>query len=285
MNPYLPVYQWLRGGASVHLARVIGITRDEAAPPGREVLRVELRIARTLWGAAGVDHRTFRVDQPASATAQLKFPDPVWGGVELKGHPDLLLVLHEPDGGNGQPWYVEQVRDPHDPQLRSLVTLLTSEAAHEPPGQRMHNYLDWLKQAQPVLSLFGAEALSKDADLPNIDHNGRVATELAQAFASQPDLFVRISIASWMWSGIWPRSNAQGQAAIVNSTTTALSDPSQDVRRLALEKLLALEGQVSLNNPQIQKRPSTTTALREAQRHAGAEEAARIDRLIKQLGG
>lgn len=284
MNPYLPVYQWLRGGASVHLARVVAVSRDEAAPAGREVLRIELRIARTLWGPAGSEHRTFRVDQPASATAQLKFPDPVWGGVDLKGHPDLLLVMHEPGGSSGQPWYVEQVKDPYDPQLRTLVTLLTSEAARAPPGQRMLTYLGWLKQSQPLLTLFGAEALSKDADLPNVDKNGQVATELAHAFTGQTDLFVRISIATWMWSGVWSRSNAMGQAALVNSTAHALNDPSPDVRRLALEKLLALDGPPLLNNPQIQKTPSNTKALREAQRNASSDEAARIESLIRQLG-
>jgi hypothetical protein len=62
MDPHPPLYTWLRGGASLYLARVADNV-SAPAQPGQEQVTVRLAIARVLhgpeWRAAPVFHVTW----------------------------------------------------------------------------------------------------------------------------------------------------------------------------------------------------------------------------------
>ena len=110
MNEFIPLYEWVRGERSIHVAQITTAQRQTAPPEqksisdendeeeeeeeeeaeettstdGKETVLVELIIRQTRWGTPGEPTRRATVVRPASETARLKFPDPVWGRVDLE---------------------------------------------------------------------------------------------------------------------------------------------------------------------------------------------------------
>jgi len=280
MNQHLPVYSWIRAGASVHLAQIVD-SITSPGPPGQQQTNVRVRIVRTLWGSSPGRDAAFSFLQPISETARLKFPHPVWGQVDLAARPPILLVLHGAEAAHDEPWYVEPAPQ-HDPALAALADIAQSETpGTERPDQRLRRYLEWLQPSRhPTLRLFAAEALAKDDDLPGVDHTGQIAAALARVFQTDPDVYVRLAVGTWMWDGIWQKTNTAGRTAIADSAVDGVRDADQDVSRLSLEHLLALA------TPDLIQRRSAGAAqiLRDRSRRvADPGERSRIDALIRRI--
>jgi hypothetical protein len=281
MDQHLPVYSWLRGGASLHLAQIADIA-IRPGPPGQQQTSVRVRIMRTLWGRPpGSDlDAVFAILEPISEAARLKFPHPVWGQVDLATRPPILLVLHGAGAAQDEPWYVEPALQ-RDPMLAALVDIVQGETpGTERPDQRVRRYLDWLQPSRhPALRLFAAEALAKDDDIPG-DPSGRIAEAVARVFQTDPDIYVRLAVGTWMWDGIWQRTSTAGRSAVVDSAVDGLRDADQDVSRFSFEHLLALD------TPDLIQRQSAGAAqiLRDRSlRVADPDERSRIDALIRRI--
>ncbi len=281
MDEHVTLYAWVREGASIHLAQV---SRVDSRPgqPGQEVVTIELRIQQTLWGDPGESVRVAELVQPTSETARLKFPDPIWGRVDLQKKPSVLLVTKERDRLI-QPLYVEEIQSSESPVLAAVKEVLASERMKLAANDRMARYLRWLQEGHPVQTLFGAEALAKDYDLTEVDKTGQVAKAFAQVFSANPDTFVRISVGTWMWERIFKKTNAQGEVAILNATVRGLEGPDEDVQRFSLGQLLGVDSS-KLRQTGILKNAAAASYLqRAAQTSTVVSDRARIQLLLEAI--
>lgn len=261
MNEQIQLYPWTRNGASIYLARIAQMN-IRPGPPGQEIVSLRIQIEETLWGQPGAVSRQSSLTRPASETARLKFPDPVWGRVDLREGALILLVTHELSETPADPLYVDQVSDPKDQVLLTIrATLREAQALHD-GRQRLAVYLRWLAQGSIVPKLFGAEALAKDQDLPDVDREGRIAAAFSDAFIAERDLFVRLSLGTWMWDYIYSRTNPAGQVLIINATIKGAEDASEDIRRFALDRLTTVAS-VKLEQPTVTKSPEAVRRLQE----------------------
>lgn len=261
MNEQIQLYPWTRNGASIYLARIAQMN-IRPGPPGQEIVSLRIQIEETLWGQPGAVSRQSSLTRPASETARLKFPDPVWGRVDLREGALILLVTHELSETPADPLYVDQVSDPKDQVLLTIrATLREAQALHD-GRQRLDAYLRWLAQGSIVPKLFGAEALAKDQDLPDVDREGRIAAAFSDAFIVERDLFVRLSLGTWMWDYIYSRTNPAGQVLIINATIKGAEDASEDIRRFALDRLTTVAS-VKLEQPTVTKSPEAVRRLQE----------------------
>jgi hypothetical protein len=279
MDQHLPVYSWLRGGASLHLAQIADIA-IRPGPAGQQQTSVRVRIMRTLWGLAPDPVTLFDFLEPISETSRLKFPHPVWGRVDLAARPPILLVLRAEATGD-QPWYVEPAPQ-RDPAFAALIDIVQAETpGTERPDQRVRRYVDWLQPSRhPALRLFAAEALAKDDDLPGVDPSGRMAAEFARVFQTDPDTYVRLAVGTWMWGGIWQKTNSAGRSAIADSAVDGLRDADEDISRFCLRHLLALDAP-----DLIQSRSAGAAQILRNRylRNADPGERTRIEALIRRI--
>lgn len=261
MNEQIQLYSWTRDGASIYLARIAQMN-VRPGPPGQEIISLRIHIEETLWGQPGAMSRRSELTRSASETTRLKFPDPVWGRVELQEGALILLVTHEIVETLADPLYVEQANDPNDPVLLATRAVLKQVKVPRDEPQSVDAYLGWLTQGSTVAKLFGAEALAKDPDLPSVDREGRVAAAFSNAFLAERDLFVRLSVGAWMWDHIFARTNPAGQVLIINASIKAAEEDLEDIRRFALDRLTTVAS-VHLEQPAITKSPEATRRLQE----------------------
>ncbi|MFO1350302.1 MAG: hypothetical protein U1F68_06325 [Gammaproteobacteria bacterium] len=261
MNEHMTLYSWVREGAAIHLAQVL---RSESLPaaPGQEAVTIQMQIQQTLWGVPGDPVRVAQIVQPSSETARLKFPDPLWGRVDLRRRPAILLVTKEPDRLT-DPLYVEEIRSAQDPVLAALNEVLVVERMKLAGSQRIPRYLRWLQEGQSVQALFGAEALAKDEDLKEVDKTGQVAQAFAQVFSANSDVYVRLSVGAWMWEEIFTKTNAHGEVAILNATIRGLDGSDEDIRRFSFDRLLAVDA-AKLRQPGVARNAAAANVLRRA---------------------
>lgn len=281
MNEHIPVYSWARGGASIHLAQ-ISRSDVQSAGSGQETVAIQMQIQQTLWGAPGERIRVAQLHQPASETSRLKFPDPIWGRVDLQRRPTILLVTQESDHASG-PLYVEEIRSAQDPVLLGLREVLSSEGAKLTTGQRTTTYLRWLREHHPPQTLFAAEALAKDDDLKGLDKTGQVAQAFAHVFATCSDVYLRLSVGTWMWEEILQKTNAHGEVAILNASIQGLEDMNPDIVRFSLDQLTTVDPK-KLEQPGIVKSTLAVKFLREElQRTVDPDDRVQLQRLINAM--
>lgn len=247
MNLRIPLYQLVHSGASIYLARLetVDIIPGE---PGQERVALAFTIAETLFGEQGGPIRRAEFSRPVSQTAQLKYPDPIWGRVKLEAGVLVFLATAARDETPTDPLYADQVQEPADPVLNAIREVLDYERVvfelrrKGQDGQaRRTLYLNYLGSGVIVKELFGAEALAKDGDLPAIDSTGQVAQAMVAVFTSEQNVFVRLSVGALMWESIYPRTNPAGQVAILNATLRGVSDDSEDIRRFSLDQLFVVD--------------------------------------------
>jgi len=283
MNEHVLLFKWVRSEASINIARILKIKR-EIGPPGQETLKVEVKLEQTLWGETGEPVRICSLNQHLSETTRLKFPDPIWGRVNLQEGAYLLFVTSEPAQIVREPVYVEQYYDSHDPIISEINLVLEAEKIEQNADQRITRYVQWLNASHPVPLLFAGEALASDQDLLPVDETGQVANAFANGFSTQSDLFVRITLGTWMWEDIFSRTNNKGEVAIINATILGVDDPSEDVRRFSLERLITIEDADKLLQPGILKDNKAVPYLMdELKRETSSDSRNRIEDLIKAL--
>lgn len=256
MDPYLPLYSWIRGGRAIHLARIEEV-RVAPGNPGQEQVDVTLGIEETFWGAAGPDRRHYRFEQPQSELARLKFPHPVWGRVNLRQGASILLVERAPAE---DPDHVDEVAA-DDPVMASVGRVAAQENLRDNPEGRVDRYLRWVKEGSVVERLFGGEALAKDP-LPGVDPEGRIAPVLAGSFAGGPDVFVRLTLGEWLWQRIYAKTNATGRRTIIHATVLGGADKNPDLSRFSLDRLSEVDP-VDLRGSSLTPPPEVILRLEE----------------------
>jgi hypothetical protein len=268
MNQFIPLYSFVRSGASIYIVRIDSM-QIQSGSPGQQIVSLQFGIEETLWGKSGKPIRRAQYTQPESEIARLKFPDPIWGQVNPREGARLLLITHELSDAIADPLYVEEILDSADPALSAIREILDNERVlfeQERKGQdgqaRRSRYLNYLGGDVIVKELFGAEALAKDGDLPEIDPAGKVAQVMAAVFASDQVIFVRLSVGAWMWDSIYPRTNLAGQVAILNATLGGISDDSEDIRRFSLDQLAEVDP-ADVHQPGVMSSPEAVQLLQE----------------------
>lgn len=239
MDQQIPLYSLINNGASVYLARIEQVN-IQAAPdsPGQQKVSLQLRIIETLWGQKGASVRTSEFNRPEDEAARLKFPDPVWGRVNVREGALILLLTSEHPDSTHSPHYVDEIRDPNDPVLRSVRLVLNEEKNQLPAPERLTTYLAWLSHEGPIVQrLFAAEALAKKETLSDPTAAVRAAPVFARVFLSSDDLFLRLNVGTWMWENIYPRTDLSGRRAIVMALLEGAASSQPDIERFSLDSL------------------------------------------------
>lgn len=261
MNEDFDLYSWIRDGANVQVARVVQMDAKPGAP-GQEEVTLQLRPEEILWGLSAEGDKTCRFERPASEGARLKFPDPVWGRVELRQGVLILMVDQTPENEMLSPTYVDQIDDPNDAVLAAIRRVTDAEKRDEVGEARRNRYLNNLADGQIVEQLFATKALSHDSEGLENDSSAQIALAFANIFRSGGDVYLRLTVGSYMWDMVADNTSATGQVAIINATVVAASDPDEDVRQMALDYL----SEIDPDNPalpEITKNALAAQALRD----------------------
>ena len=244
MNPHLQLYQFIRDVDWISVARITQVEANPGPQAGQETVKIGVQVEENLWGDSGPSTRTYVFRRPASRTAQRKFPDPVWGRVDLRPGAKILLVRPPAKGSAAQdPVYVEEILRPDDPVMGSIRGVINQEGTQRERPSKVELYLHWVAGGSTVEKLFAGQALSKDGPTP-AGWSARINLAVAGAFASEKDEYVKISLGSWLWDDLFPHADEEGRVSIVNATIRVASSGSTDARRFALDRLSAADPQL-----------------------------------------
>lgn len=282
MNEHMGLYSWVRDKDSILLARIAEVQTQNAAP-GQEKVRLRLKIEETLWGSTGAQLRQCEFERPVSEISRLKFPDPLWGRVTVQQGTLLLLVAPEQSETVLIPIYAEDVRKPNDTVLASLRMVLQAEKSKSSTEERVRRYLRWLAENSTVPKLFGAQTLAQDPDLGEARTRIDVINAFTNVFSSRSNLFVRLSVGTWLCEDIYPASSGAGRTAILNALIRGLSDATEDIRRFSFDNFVNIPPD-ELQRANVTKSPDAVRFLRAAiEEETSPEARAQIQRLIDVL--
>ena len=237
LNELVPLYQWIRSGASVCLGTVAAV-HAEPSGPGFEWVTVDVAVDEVMWGPKGTPVRRSKFERPASDLARGRFPDPVWAAIDLKTGVRLLLVTHAHDDAPAPANYAQELNAPKDAVLEAVRALLGEERKQAEPRARLVRYLHWLRSGATVQRLFAGEAVVRDS-LPGADGT-ETAEALARAFVSSDSPYAQIALAGWMWDQLYPRTTREGQVAITNATVQVARGPHELSRHYAQDRLVGV---------------------------------------------
>jgi len=258
MNPHVQLYQFIHSGDSICIAHVTRVDASAGPRMGQETLNIGLQADETLWGASQSPARTYLLVRPASRTSQLKFPDPLWGRVDIRQNVTVLLVTASGSGRDDHgPVYVDEIPDPNDPTLRSIREVLKAERSKGGHAGEIDHYLHWLSAGTIVQKLFAGEALAKEAPP---DQVGQVSLDLSTAFVKEQDDYVKISLGTWLWDDIFPRADTKGKVAILNATIRAATSQSPNTSDFALDRLSEADSQL-FREPGVEPLPGVVRLL------------------------
>lgn len=282
MNEHIELYSWVKAKDSILLARIVEVQIQSSAP-GKEKVRLRLKIEETLWGATGEPVRECEFLRSVDEIIRLKFPDPVWGRVTVQQGTLVLLVTLEQSKSISNPVYVEDVRRHDDTVLASLRKVLQVEKTIAGKDERVRRYLSWLAEGSTVPKLFGAQALAQDPDLGEVRQRGEVVGALTNTFVSAPDLFVRMSVLTWLWENVYPTTTGTNRVAILNALIKGLSDRYEIIREFSFYNLVNL-APADLRQGGVVKNPEAVSFLEAALVEETSPDArAQIQRLIEAL--
>jgi hypothetical protein len=285
MNPHIQLYQFTHDGDGIDVARVSEVQVKRSPRDGQERVSLDLRIEESLWEGRKRSACSYFFDRPANEIARLKFPDPVWGRVDLRSGAEVLLVTQPappPEGGTENPVYVEGIPAPDDPVLRSIRQVLIAERARQSDADRFNRRLRWLASGDVVQKLFAGEILAKERHAG--DQTSRLILAFARAFSEEQDPYTKISLGTWLWQDIYPQTISEdGRIAIVNATIGAVSSESPNVRRFVIDRLSEVDPAL-LGKPAIQPSPEVISLLEDRRRNErDASVQMNLDRVINAL--
>jgi hypothetical protein len=285
MNPHVELYQFTHDGDGIGVARISEVQIKRSTRDGQERVSLDLRIEESLWDGHNQSAYSYFFDRPAYEMARLKFPDPVWGRVDLRSGAEVLLVTPSAPpslGGTQNPVYVEGIPAADDPVLRSIREVLVSERAKQSDADRFDRRLRWLASGDVVHKLFAGEILAKEGQAG--DRMSRVILAFARAFSEEQDPYTKISLGTWLWQNIYPQTVSEdGRIAIVNATVGSASSESPDVRTFVIDRVSDVDPRL-LGKPAV--RPSREViALLEDRRRNEPDASVResLDRVINAL--
>ena len=281
MNPHVELYQFIHEGDGIGVARISEVQIKRSTRDGQERVSLDLRIEESLWDGHNQSAYSYFFDRPAYAMARLKFPDPVWGRVDLRPGAEVLLVT--PSLGRMQnPVYVEGIPAPDDPVFRSIREVLVSERAKQSDADRFDCRLRWLASGDVVQKLFAGEILAKEGQTG--DRMSRVILAFARAFSEEQDPYTKISLGTWLWQNIYPQTVSEdGRIAIVNATIGSASSESPDVRTFVIDRVSDVDPRL-LGKPAVQPSREVIALLEDRRRNepdASVRES--LDRVINAL--
>lgn len=266
VNELVPLYQWVRTGASVCLGTIAAVHTEPSAADSERVT-VDVSVEEVLWGDRGAPLRRGRFERPNSDLARARFPDPVWRTMELKRGTRLLLVTRARDDAPAPAESAQIVDDPKDPVLQAMRAVLDEERKPVPADASLARYLRWLRAGATIQRLFAAEALARDT-LPGA-HGTEAAEALARALVSSDNPFAQIALAGSIWDQLYEPTTPEGRAAFVNATVQVARGTSDASRRYAQDRL-AGAGPAAVAQRGVRKDAEAAAALR---KRAGSEPA------------
>ncbi len=281
MNPQLPLYQFVHDHDRIAIARISGLEIKPSLRDGQERVSFDLNAAEYLAGPAKQTIYSYSFDRPRSRHAQLKFPDPTWGRVDLRPGAEVLLVTAGPNSNAQDPVYADGIPSADDPVLRSIREVLKLELASQSEPERFEHRLRWLLSGDTIEKLFAGEGLAKDT--PSADELARLLPAYARAFSDEHDPYVAISLGTWLWRDLYPRADKAGQIAIVNATIAVASSEEANARSFAVDRLSGCDPSL-LTDPAI--KPSSKAITQLEDRRASEPDAATrqsLDRIIHAL--
>lgn len=285
MNKHINLYSWMRSGTSIHLAEIVQINY-KPGPLAQEEVTLQLQIKETLSGKPLEPLYRYTFLRHTGELTRMKFPDPVWGLVELREKACLLLVIAESSPGTTEVIYAEEVQDPKDPILLSIRTVTAFEKAGLSGKERVSKYLQWLLEGSTIEKLFGAEALAKDNDLSEIDKMGQVAETFATVVESENDEYVRISLSQWMWDHVFPRTTSAGEVKIINAIIKGAENANENIRVFSIDRLATLSDPEKLKQPGVIKNLKAVRYLRaQLQDETSVEVREHLQKVIDALSG
>lgn len=261
MDKSVSIHHWVRSGSSVYVAQITAAD-VRASGDGQQTTTLEIRIERVLFGARGAEVRAAAIIEPASVTARLKFPPPVWGFTPLTRGTWLLLVTAELGPEVREPAYARAVSGPEDAALAPLRDLLSAESKGEDGRARRARYLTWVRAGSSLERLFAGQAFSEEADLPDVDPKGEVAAAFSAALSSERDPQLKATLLQYAFPGVFDRSNDTGKVALLEALFRAAHDGDADLRRSALD-LLSEVPEREAELPGIAKSPEAATFVEE----------------------
>jgi len=258
INELVPLYQWVRTGASIYLGAIAAI-RTEQSAPDFELVTIDVAVEEVLWGEKGARRRRCKFERPTGDLARARFPDPVWDAIDLKNGTRLLLVTRARDEAPTPADFAQAFDDPRGPVLQAMRDLFDEERKPAAPSARLAQYLHWLRAGAIVQRLFAGEAVARDS-LPGT-HDTEAAEALAQAFVSSDNPFAQIALAGWIWDQLYERTTREGRVAIVNATVQVTRGPREASRRYAQDRL-AGAGPLVLAQEGVRKDAEAAALLR-----------------------
>jgi hypothetical protein len=232
---------------------------------------MDLHVEETLWGVPGPEFRTAQLERPANRVSRLKFPDPIWGRVDIRDGARILLVTPPGAGRDDKPLYVDEISSPGDPVLLSIRDVLAAESRPHTAIDRFRRLLTWMN-AEPIHRLYAGEALATVQAL-SAEETAQAVTALAEAFIREQDEFIKVSFGTWLWDGLFPRATEASRIVILNATIQTAASQSSGARRLALDRLSQTSAEL-LRNPAV-KPGHEAVRLLEERRDAETDAAER----------
>ena len=283
MNTDIPLYQMIRAGDTISIGRIAAVKTEPGNRPGVEMLHIDVQLEETLYGKSTASRHTYSVELPASEVARLKFPDPVWGRVEIAQGVQILVVTPPANGHDVNPVYVDQINDPADPVLRQVRNLCRHAADSQPPAEAsILRELQWLGSGQRLEKLFAGESLAKEGAQVR-ELRGRVIAAYAKAFAAEPDPYIKINLGTWLWEDIFPLADESDQARILNATIPATASKQANVRDFAMDRLTSASPGL-YNARSLSAAPALPHLLEERKRQEQDEEVRKhIDDILAAL--
>lgn len=274
MRPYLPLHAFVQAGHTISTVRIVGVKLAPAPHlASSERVDVEFETIEPLWAGPPPARRHHVYERPIAEAAQVKFPDPVWGSVDVRQGATLLAVEMPGRSGDADELiYVDEFADPADAVLQSIKSILESERTSMDAARRFNRCLAWLRGGI-VERLFAAECLVT-LNAATSAQQIQVTQALSQAFAAEGDDYVQLRLGALLWDGAVPRVPTQTQVTAVNATlSVAGSTRSSTVRQFALERLSKVNLAV-LRDPAV-KPSAPVVRLLDEQRSGKTDERAR----------
>jgi hypothetical protein len=245
MNTNIPIYQFIHDGFSVSGARIAHMEIKPGPDAGIQSIILHIETIETLWGNPD-PKPSYSFERPESNLGRLKSPDPVWGRVNVRD--GALIVLIAKPGQN--PIYADEIHDLNDTGFRQLRDLLHVEREAHTAQQTTDRYSGWLAHGNQLEKLYAGEALARNGE---IQTSSAIIEAYAHAFASEQDVYTKMSLGTWMWDYIFERASARDRVRIVNVTIEALQSTAPSIRDLALDRISEIDPAV-LQEPTL--RPS-----------------------------
>jgi hypothetical protein len=156
------------------------------------------------------------------------------------------------------PVYVDPIVDPEDPVLKSIRSVLEAERTINDRGALFQKRLAQLGGGT-VEKLFAAEALASEGPF-GPKEEAQIGEALPRAFDQEKDDYVKISLGSWLWDLVYPRTEGPGRVNTLNATIQAARSLSDSVRTFALDRLAEADP-IRLREPGVKVAPEVVRLL------------------------